>query len=189
MNAQIDISNTILETNRLILRPWKQSDIHDFFEYASVDGVGQLAGWVPHKTIEDSQTVLNKFIEEKKTFAIVFKENSKVIGAFGIENYKYEEFSGYDEFRCREIGISVSKDYWGQGIAHEAVTEVMRYLFDELNLDYIFYCHSKRNTQSQRVKEKCGFTNINEFTYTTHIGTVEYSIGAVMSRDEWKNRK
>lgn len=40
MNVYIDISNTILETERLILRPWSQEDLDDFFEYASVDGVG-----------------------------------------------------------------------------------------------------------------------------------------------------
>lgn len=54
MNAYIDISNTILETERLILRPWRQEDLNDFFEYASVDGVGQLAGWNPHKSIDET---------------------------------------------------------------------------------------------------------------------------------------
>ena len=44
MNKPIDISNVVLETERLKLRPWKESDLEDFFEYASVDGVGQMAG-------------------------------------------------------------------------------------------------------------------------------------------------
>ena len=69
MNANVDISNTILETERLFLRPWKQSDLKDFNEYASVDGVGQMAGWLPHKSLEESQEILNLFIDEKKTFA------------------------------------------------------------------------------------------------------------------------
>lgn len=45
MNAQIDIHNVILKTERLTLRPWQLSDLDDFYEYASVDGVGQMAGW------------------------------------------------------------------------------------------------------------------------------------------------
>lgn len=41
MNAPIDISSITLKTPRLTLRPWRQSDLEDFYEYASVDGVGQ----------------------------------------------------------------------------------------------------------------------------------------------------
>lgn len=68
MNAEIDISNVVLRTERLILRPWQESDLDDFFEYASVDGVGEMAGWSHHKTIEETQTILTAFINEKKTF-------------------------------------------------------------------------------------------------------------------------
>ena len=44
MNKQIDITGITLKTQRLILRPWKESDLEDFYEYAKVDGVGQMAG-------------------------------------------------------------------------------------------------------------------------------------------------
>ena len=47
MNAEIDISNVILRTERMTLRPWRETDLDDFYEYASVDGVGQMAGWKP----------------------------------------------------------------------------------------------------------------------------------------------
>ena len=45
MNPEIDISNVTLKTERLLIRPWRQSDLDDFYSYASVDGVGQMAGW------------------------------------------------------------------------------------------------------------------------------------------------
>ena len=45
MNAVIDLKNVCLETERLIRREWQETDLADFFEYASVDGVGQMAGW------------------------------------------------------------------------------------------------------------------------------------------------
>ena len=62
MNTQIDVSDVILKTERLTLRPWRQSDLDDFFEYASVDGVGQMAGWIPHANREESEVIMNKFI-------------------------------------------------------------------------------------------------------------------------------
>ena len=53
MNKKIDISKTIIKTERLILRPWEYTDLQDFNEYASVDGVGQMSGWLPHKKLEE----------------------------------------------------------------------------------------------------------------------------------------
>ncbi len=50
MNANVDISGIVLETERLILREWKESDLKDFYEYAKVDGIGQMASWNPHKS-------------------------------------------------------------------------------------------------------------------------------------------
>ena len=57
MNAEIDISQVTLQTDRLILRSWKESDLEDFYEYAKVDGVGQMAGWLPHKDREESAKI------------------------------------------------------------------------------------------------------------------------------------
>ena len=51
MNASIDISSVRLTTARLILRPFEQKDLIDFNEYARVDGVGQMAGWLPHQSM------------------------------------------------------------------------------------------------------------------------------------------
>ena len=42
INAKVDVTNIMLETDRLILRPWKKEDLEDFYEYAKVDGVGQI---------------------------------------------------------------------------------------------------------------------------------------------------
>ena len=95
MNAVIDLKDVILETDRLILREWQESDLNDFFEYASVDGVGQMAGWQPHKNIEESKFVLDMFIREGKTFAVVLKENNKAIGSVGIEKLS-TEIDGYE---------------------------------------------------------------------------------------------
>ena len=49
---QIDIGGVVLKTPRLVLRPWRMSDLADFYAYASVDGVGQMAGWKPHENRE-----------------------------------------------------------------------------------------------------------------------------------------
>ena len=107
MNATIDISNVVLKTERLILRPWAESDLNDFFEYASVDGVGQMAGWCPHKNIEESKVILNRFISNKRVFAIEYQ--GKAIGSIGIEEYDENEYIEFASKRCRSIGYVLSK--------------------------------------------------------------------------------
>ena len=106
MNAEIDISNVVLRTERLILRPWRESDLDDFFGYASVDGVGEIAGWSHHKTIEETQAVLTAFISGKKTFAI--ERGGKVIGSLGIEKYDEEKLPEFSDKSGRELGFVLS---------------------------------------------------------------------------------
>ena len=124
MNKEIDITGVTLKTDRLILRPWKETDLEDFYEYASVDGVGQMAGWTPHKDIEESQTILGRFINGKKTFAIEY--SGKVIGSLGIEMYNENNFPELSMLQGRSIGYVLAKPYWGQGIMPEAVKAVSK---------------------------------------------------------------
>ncbi|MBQ2657213.1 MAG: GNAT family N-acetyltransferase [Erysipelotrichaceae bacterium] len=184
MNAEIDISNTLLRTERLILRPWCQEDLDDFFEYASVDGVGQMAGWLPHQSKDDSQMILESFINKKKTFALEYQ--GKVIGSLGIEKYNEEKFPELKDKKCREIGYVLSKDYWGRGLMPEAVREVIRYLFEEVDLDIVLCGHFLSNRQSQRVQEKCGFRHYAYGTYETRFGTIEEDETNIMTRDDWE---
>ena len=65
MNAEIDISNVRLYTERLLLRPWTQDDLDDLFEYASVPGVGEMAGWEHHADKWVSRTILDMAGAEK----------------------------------------------------------------------------------------------------------------------------
>ena len=173
MNYPIDISNVVLKTERLILRPWKLSDLDDLFEYASNPDVGPNAGWSPHKNKDESLEILNRFIDHKKTFAIEY--NNKVIGSIGIELYNEKELPEYNNLKGREIGYVLSKDYWGKGIMTEGVKAVIDYLFNEVGLDFIACGHFLRNDRSRRVQEKCGFEHVRIIKYETKIGTIEES--------------
>jgi ribosomal-protein-alanine N-acetyltransferase len=173
MNIKIDISNVVLKTERLVLRPWKKEDLDDFYEYAKVDGVGQMAGWLPHENIEKSLMILNMFIEEKKTFAIVY--NGKVVGSLGIEEYDESELHEFENKKGREIGYVLSKDYWGRGYMPEAVREVIRYCFEDLKLDFLVCGHFVDNDQSKRVQEKCGFKHYKLVKHETRYGIVKDS--------------
>ena len=185
MNARIDITGIVLRTQRLILRPWRQEDLDDFYEYASVDGVGQMAGWLPHESKETTQMILDSFITHKKTFALEL--DGKVIGSLGIENYKEDEFPELDVLRGRSIGYVLSKDYWGQGLMSEAVKAVQAYLFGTLGYDFLIVSHYDFNKQSQRVIEKSGFHYIKTICLNTRYGTTENTLVYLLCKEEWEN--
>lgn len=170
MNAFVDISNTILETERLILRPWQESDLKDLYEYASVDGVGQMAGWNPHVNMDESKEILDMFIREKKVFAIVYKENNKVIGSLGLESGERKYAEGLENKVGREIGYVLSKDYWGLGLMPETVERIIQYAFNEKGWDFLLCGHYVENIQSRRVIEKSGFKFIKDMEYENRIG-------------------
>lgn len=174
MNAEFKINGKIIETERLILRSFKSDDINDFYEYASVDGVGEMAGWNHHKSIDITREILDRFINEDKVFAIVLKENNKAIGSIGIEKYGMEEaLTEFDGYQGREIGYVLSKDYWGKGLMPEAVRAINYYLFNELNLDFLICGYYNFNNQSKRVQEKCGFIPYRSLVMETKMGTKE----------------
>lgn len=174
MNAIFKVNGRVIETERLILRAFNEADLNDFYEYASVEGVGERAGWQHHESIEKSKEILDRFISEDKTFAICLKENGKVIGSLGIEKYSLEDkLTEFDGYRGREIGYVLSKDHWGRGLMPEAVRAVMDYLFNDLNYDFLLCGYYNFNTQSKKVQEKCGFKPYRALTMETRIGTKE----------------
>ena len=185
MNAPIDITNTILHTDRLILRPWNLDDLDDLYEYASVEGVGSMAGWKKHESIGESKRILESFINDRSTFAIEYQ--GKVIGSLGVDEYRTQNYPELDDNRCRELGYVLSKDYWNKGLMSEAVKEVIRYLFEEAGLDVILCGHFTWNAQSARVQEKCGFKEYKYGTYQTAFGTIEPQRMNILFRQDWLN--
>ena len=82
----------ILETKRLVLRELKPLDAKDMFEYAHLPEIGPMAGWEPHPNIAHTKSVIQMYHDKKKfgqlgVFAILLKENRKMIGTVELHSY------------------------------------------------------------------------------------------------------
>lgn len=142
-----------LETDRLILREWRESDAEDQYAYAKSDKVGPMAGWKPHESVEESiDTIKNMFIANNDAWAIELKSNNKVIGSIGLHKDTIRRID-----KAKMLGYVLTEEYWGQGLIPEAVNRVLEYGFMEEELDIISVNHFPFNTQSKRVIEKAGF--------------------------------
>lgn len=174
MNADFKINKKTIETKRLILRPFRPTDLDDFYRYASVEGVGEMAGWKHHESMDETRKILNLFIDNDNVFAICLKENDRVIGSLGVEKYGLEEkLTEFDGYYGRELGYVLSKDFWGRGLVPEAVTAVIEYLFHELSYDFLLCGYYNFNERSRRVQEKCGFKPYRSLVMSMQLGTSE----------------
>ncbi|WP_026896232.1 GNAT family N-acetyltransferase [Clostridiisalibacter paucivorans] len=147
----------ILKSNRLILRPWKFSDLDDLHEFTSNKKVANLAGFNVKNSKDESLNILNQFVIDSSSslWAIELKNSNKAIG--WIELHSPTE--GTDK-NSKEIGFVLSQKYWGQGLMPEAIKQVISYGFFEGKIDSIVCSHFTNNVQSKRVIEKCGFKYI-----------------------------
>ena len=144
-----------LRTERLILREWELKDSKDLYEYAKSQLVGPNAGWMPHENEEKSKKIIGIFIENQETYAIVLKSENKVIGSIGLHDRKPDK--DIADLKQREVGYVLNPKYWGRGIVPEALNELIRHSFEDLDLDLIWCGHYDFNNNSKRVAEKCGF--------------------------------
>ena len=144
-----------IETERLILRKWCKYDYLDMYDYASDDRVGPNAGWPVHRTIEDSKKIVDMFIDGDEEYAVVLKSENKVIGGVGLHYKKIDK--NMKDGNVREIGYVLNPRYWGSEYIPEAVRALIKFGFEELDLDLIWCGHFDFNDKSRRVIEKCGF--------------------------------
>ena len=74
----------ILETERLILRPWKETDAASLYQYAKDSKVGPIAGWPPHTSVENSKDIIKNVLSKDLTFAVTIKGSDEAVGSIGL---------------------------------------------------------------------------------------------------------
>lgn len=173
-----------LETERLFLRDWRESDLDDLFEYACNPNVGPNAGWGPHADKGESLRILHSFQESQDTWAIQVKENEKVIGSISLMADKfYPPKTG----KAKMLGYAMSFDYWGRGLMTEAARRVLKFAFEEAGLDFVTCSHFPFNSRSKRVIEKCGFRyeKTRSESFTNYRGEKLNELCYIITRDDY----
>lgn len=153
----------ILETERLILRPWKKDDLEQLFELAKDPHVGPPCGWNPHESLKESRAVLRDILINDYTFALVQKETGLVIGNISLMPYSESRFPKNEN--QGEIGFWLGYPYWGNGYMTEACIRLIDYGFQEKGLEEIWCAHNLDNHNSMRVQQKSHFVFHHEDSY------------------------
>ena len=173
----------ILETKRLILRPWREDDAEFLYTYASDPAVGPPAGWPPHTSVENSREIIRKVLSAPETYAVCLKENGKPIGSIGFHRNDLAERD--DEY---ELGYWVGKPFWGQGLIPEASREMLRHAFEDLGMNRIWCGYYEGNEKSRRVQEKLGFVyqRKTEGIEVSLLGEIRTGHSNLMTKARWQ---
>lgn len=147
----------ILKTERLILRPWKETDLAPF---AKLNGDPKVMEFFPSvMTTEES----NKFVENISDsfnkdgwgfWAAALIETDECIGMIGLRDV----FFKVPFTPAVEIGWRLAYEHWGKGYAAEGALAALEFGFQTLNLDEIVSFTAVQNQRSQRVMEKIGMS-------------------------------
>lgn len=177
-----------LQTERLILRPWREEDAENLFLYAKDPAVGPIAGWPAHQSVEESLEVIRTVFSVPETYAIILRETGNPIGCIGLKTGDSTDLT--DRVDECELGYWLGVPYWGKGLMTEAATEMIRHAFDHCGMNKIWCGYYDGNIRSKRVQEKCGFIyqwendNVDvPLMHETRKGFV-----SCLTKEEWMNR-
>lgn len=151
------LGTKILETPRLILRPFTMEDAQAMYSnWASDPEVTRYLTWPAHGSVEISRMVLADWVSHygEDTFyqwAIVPKDPDQPIGSISVVSYN-------DEAQLVHIGYCIGKKWWHKGIMSESLQAVIGFFFDQVGVNRIETRHDPNNPHSGGVMRKCGMT-------------------------------
>ena len=174
----------ILETERLILRPWSEDDAEECYKYAKDPRVGPAAGWPAHKSVEETREIIRTVLAVPETYAVVLRETGLPVGSVGLHMHSDLVRSG-DE--C-ELGYWIGEPYWGRGLIPEAAHEMLRHAFEDLGMKRVWCAYYDGNEKSKRVQEKLGFRHqwTTERVFVPQMNETRKGHVNLMTAEDWR---
>ncbi len=177
-----------LRTERLVLRPWRETDAESLYEYARNPNIGPIAGWPVHTGVENSREIIRNILSAEGTYAIAIKPDDRAVGSIGLMKGPASNLLlPGDE---AEIGYWIGEPHWGRGYTTEATRELIRHAFEEQGITTLWCGWFDGNDKSRRVGEKCGFHHVRtEQKHWPLVGRTVTQHISRLTREEWMNRK
>jgi RimJ/RimL family protein N-acetyltransferase len=172
-------------SERLMLRPIQLADSDLIFKYRANSVINQYQGWIP-KTIEDVHDFISKQTSPEINlpgswfqFVIMKKDDLELIGDIGVH---FLDFAGWQI----ELGITLSENHHGNGYATEALTEIISFLFNQMNKHRIIASIDPRNLKSIQLFKRLGFRKEAHFKESIFMNDewIDDLLYAVL-KDEW----
>lgn len=179
----------ILETERLVLRPFEENDAKDVFELLKDDRIGPWCGWPAHTSIEHSRNIIKKVLMNEEVYAITLKPEGVLIGTISIKLGNDRSITTKEDEA--ELGFWIGVPYWRKGYACEATNELIRRCYEDLNIITIWCAYYKGNKKSKGVQEKCGFVfdHIQNNVECSLLNEIRVEYVSKLEKKNWISQK
>lgn len=183
------VNNTTIKTERLVLRPWRETDAESLYKYAKDPDVGPAAGWPPHGSVAESCEIIRNVLNGAECYAICEKEHDVAIGSIELKLNGHTDMTERDD-EC-ELGYWLGKPFWGRGYMPEAANEMLRRAFEDLGMTRVWCGYYDGNAKSKRVQEKLGFVyrHTCEEVPVPLMNEVRVGHTNVMTKEHWLDRR
>lgn len=177
-----------LTTERLVLRPWEESDAESLFAYARDPEVGPPAGWPPHQSVEESLDVIRTALSGRECYAICEKGSDRAIGSVELILCGHTNMTERED-EC-ELGYWLGRPFWGRGYMPEAAAELIRHGFEDLGMTTVWCGFYEGNVKSRRVQEKLGFLYHHSCAEipVPLMGEIRVGHTNCMTKERWRER-
>lgn len=173
----------LLETDRLLLRPFTPDDAEGLYAYASTRRWAPRRDGPPTGAWRRARQVIENIFIPSDALAVLRKSDGRLIGSAGFVDRHRTELGTPSE----EIGYSLARDCWGQGLIPEAVKEIIRHAFADLGYQALWAAYYDGNRKSKRVMQKCGMTyRLSRIEAVEQLGETRLAHYFAVTRREWE---
>lgn len=176
-----------IETARLILRPWRESDARALCARAGDSDIGPRAGWLPHTSMDDSRKAIREILAVPESYAITIKSRplaNEPVGSIGLLVGSASELG--IESDEGEIGYWMGKPFWGHGYMPEAVIALVRHAFVDLGLRAVWCGWDEGNEEGRTVQERAGLRSHHTRRRKAPAGGERTEHVTCITREEWE---
>lgn len=179
------LGTNTLKTENLILRRFKLSDAPAMFNnWAGNPANVTYLTWPAHESVSTTEAILSEWVNNYQhpwyyNWAITPKDDPEnVIGSISMVKFSHD-------INACEVGYVLSKKFWGQGYMTQALKEVIRFLFEEADVNRIFATYDSRNSASGKVMAKVGMTyeGTHRQANVNNLGLIDSVIYAILKED------
>lgn len=176
----------VINTERLVIRNWKERDLFDITEMLTDPEVMLPSGVIPAKDEEEAESKLKEQMLDSNDYAIVLRNTGKVIGMI-----KYQRDHKRRKVNSCSMAYELNKDYWGKGYMTEALKAMVEHCFETTDTELIAVGHFESNMGSRKVIEKCGFKleGVIRHAFRRDDGAVFDDWSYSMTRDDYLSLK
>lgn len=176
------MEDVVLETDRLLLRPWIPDDAPALYPLAASPVVGPACGWAPHANVSETRMVIRNVLMGPESYAIVSKDTYDIIGAVSL---KFHRGAFTRDDSEPEVGFWLGEPYWGHRFAEEAVAAVIERSFTVLDCVAVWACYFDDNERAHKVLERLHFIYEQTEPWVTTTTGKHARHEMCLTRDRW----